>query len=136
MFKIFCFVIALILIAGYFFKSCFSNNDKNVLAVEVSAKNIIYNNGIPVEFSSVFRIYYFNSLIMYQYFYHYDSTINGKSILDEDRRAFFIYHNDSLYGYHFDSNPHKTMPDDMRLSVDSILQKLNNFNYDSFLTQR
>ena len=49
-------------------------------------------------------IYYSGKIRLYKMQYRYDSIAeNGKIILSEKRYHYFIHHQDSVYGYHFDS---------------------------------
>jgi len=95
-------------------------------------KRILYNDS-TIAADNLLKIYYWKDLVMFEYPYRYDSTLNGKVLLSENRKAFFVFQRDSSYGYHYDDAPYHTMPDNERLSVDSVREKHNNSNYDVVL---
>jgi hypothetical protein len=105
----------------------------DIRGFEIISENNIQANGDSVFYlNTFFRVYYYKDFIVYSYPYQFDSTDNGKVILDEQRIAYFILQKDSLYGYHFDTKPYHIMPNDARLPADSMRFRLNNANYDTF----
>jgi hypothetical protein len=114
--------------------SCNTHTEKAVVqAIKMVRQTNVYNGKNPVESGTWSVRYYYQRLIMYQYPYTYDSMVNGKVIKREERNAYFIYHSDSLFGYHYDFNIPAVMPYNVRMPVDSIRLKYNDLNYDSIL---
>lgn len=69
---------------------------------------------------NTFRIYYYDSLIMYRFPYVYDSVVNNKSIKQEFRYRYFIFSITDRYGALIDV----MKPNYKRiLKVDSLLKK-------------
>ena len=64
---------------------------------------LVDNDGTLIENKSSFRVYYYGKLIMYYYPYKFDSSIDGRVIIQNERRQnYFVFHQDSLIGYDYD----------------------------------
>ena len=93
---------------------------------------VVKQDGSIMDIDTYYDVFFSGDLIMYKYVYRYDSSINGRVMLYEDRNNFFVFHKDSLYGYIYDPNPYHIFPD-RRLPVDSVLKK-NSFESTRFDT--
>jgi hypothetical protein len=97
---------------------------KNKIA-KIRRVNLVYHlptvnwdNSIT-DIHNEYDVYYYKDLVMYELPYTFDSTVNGKHILHEQRRFFFIVQKDSVFGYLYNLNHLKPF----RASVDSTLEK-------------
>ena len=88
---------------------------------------------IPVEttkgrymISNDYDVYYSENLTMYRITVQFDSSVNGKSLLTDNRDRYFVFSNDSSFGLTFDDRVERgqqVLP--RRQSVDSIRKKNN-----------
>lgn len=69
-----------------------------------------------------YDVYYYQDIIAYKLNYRFDSLVNGKSVLQENRSFLFIFHKDSLFGHSYYLNSNPLLPNE-RLNVDSVLTK-------------
>lgn len=100
----------------------------------------------PIMGEKFYRVYYFDSIIVYQPFSKFETyedqlvfdsssqkiISNPKLKSEEWQHYYFIFHKDSIYGKKY--QPHKLEKSDMRVKVDSVLTFIQGTNrYDSFL---
>jgi hypothetical protein len=87
--------------------------------------------------STGYDVCYYKDLIMYSNLYKFDSIENGKLLLREKRSRFFVFQNDSSYGYLYYTKPDRSLPKG-RLPADSILKyfTIKSNAYDTFSTLR
>lgn len=109
--------------------SCQSlNSVKKIQGIEVT--------GVTPMGQSSYRSYFNGSLILYQFEYRFDSSVmvmgsNKKQTQSEWRNEYFIFHQDSTYGYNYD--PKNPLNNNLRLKVDSMVNLIKGTNnLDSF----
>jgi hypothetical protein len=94
-----------------------SNNGIRAVTLEHHLPLSVWTDKIPDQEMS-YTVYYFEDMTMYKYNYLFDSVWNGKLMLEEKRHNYFIFQNDSAFGYFFDSL--KGISAFERLEVDSV----------------
>lgn len=62
---------------------------------------VIQENGKLYNHQNEFNVFYHNNVHLYEFTDHFDSSQNGKHILSEKRKLYFIHHADSLFGIMF-----------------------------------
>ncbi len=102
----------------------------------------------PVMGETSYRVFYLDSLVMYQIQYRQDSIVNqlqfdssankitssGRVVSSEWKSRFWVFHSDSSYGLLFDPNSEVDAP---RLKVDFMIRMITGTNrWDSFLYVR
>jgi len=130
--KIIVFVVILILSKGSFHSCNRKLNNHNIRCVNYSTSGpIVFSDGSMVDFKTFFNVYYYEDLVMYQFPYYFDSTYDGKSILNkQERNNFFVYNRDSTWGYNY--NPLNELQNNRRVKVDSMMRQtgLQSSNFD------
>lgn len=98
---------------------------------------IVNWDGSMTVLSDKYDVYYYGDQVMYQFYYNFDSTVNGKLLLKETRKEFFLLHKDSVWGYRFDPNPYHIVPDSIYL-LDSIMKNhsFTSHKYDTLLKMK
>jgi hypothetical protein len=120
------------LLASLIFLACNEQEKRSsIQAIEVTRKSVIHDKMPATLINTSFFVYKKDQLMMYSYFYRFDSIVNNVRIFSEKRKAYFVFHKDSLFGYHYDPNSHKQFQDNVRLPVDSMHLRLNDVNCDS-----
>ena len=80
-----------------------------------------------------YDVYYYRDLLMFKVYYTYDSSLNNRSLLREERTYNLVFHKDSIYGQVFYQIPRfdKTRE---RIVVDSIVRRVRYESdvYDTF----
>ena len=66
---------------------------------------------------NTYDVFYYKDLILYKGNYQFDSVVNGKTMVHEQRSDYFVFHKDSLFGYNYHNKK--------RAPVDSMLQKIS-----------
>lgn len=130
MLKIAISVIIIIVFSNKNFSSCTKKANQNIQGVKVTYSiPIIRPDGVVIENKNFFNIYYFDSLIMYQFRAALDSSRNDSLISIGYRDNYFVISKDSKYGYSYD--PFNDQRDNKLLLTDSMLNKhaLQNFRF-------
>jgi len=130
MFKIAIFIIIIIAFPNKNFFSCTKKINQNIKGVKATYSiPIIRPDGVVIENKNFFNIYYFDSLIMYQFRTAFDSSHNDSLISIGYHDNYFVFSKDSKYGYSYD--PYHDQRDNKLLSTDSMLNKhaLQNFRF-------
>lgn len=98
---------------------------------------VINRDGSTTILSDKYDVYYYGDLMLYGLYYNFDSTVNGKLLLREVRKNFFLLHKDSVWGYRFDPNPYHTFPDG-RYLLDTIMKthSLTSHRFDTLLRMK
>jgi hypothetical protein len=113
---------------------CGTYHSSSIRAVTIIATNRVSYYDTKIAVDNLLNIYYYKDLVMFEYPYRYDSVVNGKILFTENRKAFFVFQKDSSYGYHYDGASYHTMPNNERLSVDSVREKHHSSNYDIIMS--
>src|SRR5215831_14268856 len=82
--------------------------------------------------SNAYDIFYYDNLTMYKFEYRFDSLVNGKLLLQESRPNFFVFSNDSVFGYSY--YPHSDSKSiEGRIAVDTMFKRnaYEPFKFDS-----
>jgi hypothetical protein len=83
---------------------------------------LVNNDGSIYEINDKYEVYYLDDVFIYNFYYQFDSAVNGKNLVHESRANIFIYQKDSLWGQLY--YPRKNFSNSgRRVSVDSILSK-------------
>src|SRR5690242_18460329 len=85
---------------------------------EMRAVHVKIQNDSLASFNKEYTVYYTKDSTVYELDYTYDSIVDGRSLLTESRKRFFVFHRDSLFGRLYYPN---RKPDQQRYKVDSIL---------------
>ena len=110
-----------------------NNNSKDIKGYQVvKLTPIINNDGSIYEIKNKYEVFYFENLFIYQFFYQFDSTVNGQNLIHEWRNYFFIYHMDSSWGQLYFPRENISNTGE-RVPVDSMLAK-NLFENSKFTT--
>lgn len=107
--------------------SCSGNgNDITGISVVYHIPIVNYDSSI-VNKESSYEKFLFHDLMMYRYYYSFDSSENGKLILNEKRYYYFVFHKDSAMGRVYSPNPGYALSGDL-FPVDSIVKKNRIYN--------
>ena len=103
----------------------------------IKSVHIIYNlplinlDSSVVNYDNSYDVFYYKDLIMYKFFYQFDSIVNGKQMLQTKRYKYFVFQKDSLFGYNYDPYSNQAKQKN-RLAIDSIKKNtFENYSYDS-----
>src|ERR1043165_6485013 len=92
------------------FSSCDSNKDDvSIRGVKLLYHVSILNGDSILNFDTSYDVYYAGDLVIYKFFYVFDSSVNGNSLKRENRDFLFIFQEDSLFGYLYDPNPNRRL---------------------------
>jgi hypothetical protein len=119
------------------FNSCLNKDPvQQIHAIRVSYNLPLGNwDGVSQDKNTYFDVFYYDdSILMYRFFYNYDSAVNGKLLKSEKRNDLFIFHKDSLFGYAYHPFSSGIIPRE-KLRVDSIKKKysLESTRFDTLL---
>ena len=81
---------------------------------------LINVDGSLTEKKSLYEVFYVRDLLIYNFFYTFDSSVNNESVFTESRNYYFVFHKDSLSGYIYYPYFHTHFSEN-RLPVDSML---------------
>jgi hypothetical protein len=118
---------------------CFIQKDNNQRYSDLQGISVFYSIPIVNWNASItnkelsYNVYYYKDLIMYENTYKFDSTESGVAILNEDRKRYFLFHKDSLFGrLYYPDDPH-SLPTGRRSIYDTLYPyRLEGLTYDSF----
>lgn len=135
MYNIFCYIFTMFIlfIANINFCTNQKNieNNKTLAAINVSYIMPIVNwDGSVTQTKKSYEAYFYEHLIMYKFYYNFDSTDTEKLLLREKRHYYFIFHKDSIFGYNYYIYPQHGFPNG-KLLIDSVL-KTNTFKDNKF----
>ena len=118
------FPITIILFLASFQLLCSNQPKQSVRAIHVGYKApLALPDGSIQIASSFYAVFYFNDLTAYKIQYTFDSSWTGKSVLNEERFNFFVFNNDSAFGYYY--RPQSVTGYNNRLRVDSVKRKIS-----------
>ena len=87
----------------------------------VSHLPLVNRDGSVWNHTSFYYVFYYDDIVMYKFNYGFDSTVNGKRLVQEVRNKFFVFQKDSLFGYTYYPAPNHPLGTD-RLLVEPALQ--------------
>jgi hypothetical protein len=136
MYKIAICLIATISFSYNTFKFCtIKSADKKIRAI-----HLIYNlptvnwDSSIINMNNTYDVFYYKDYIMYRFPYLFDSTVEGKLVLQEERPNYFVFHRDSISGYNYYPRPDPAVHEG-KLPVDSVLKyTFQSTAYDSFFS--
>lgn len=115
----------------FLFPACTKTKEDRVRQLEITAhiQYFIRDETIHTNHKT-FHIYYSEDLTLYKFGYRFDSGQNGKSVMEEYRRFYFVFGKNQPYGMLFDPN---RAARNGSFRVDSMLAKnaLGNFSWDT-----
>jgi hypothetical protein len=76
------------------------------------------NKLMSYDTSSV-QMYFYKNLVLYELSYRFDSIVNNKTLISEDRTHYFVYEKGKTFGFDYDE--HKSIYK-KRISLDSIFK--------------
>jgi len=127
----YCFIISLYLQACV--HKSLNKSETNLTGFSLTYNMPVVNiDGSITEIKSKSDIYYYGNIRSYRLYYQFDSSVDGRNLLREERSRFFIFHKDSLWGRSYENNQQQTRFKE-REFVDSILKR-NIFESDKFDT--
>ncbi|HEX6847440.1 MAG TPA: hypothetical protein VF144_10690 [Chitinophagaceae bacterium] len=85
-----------------------------------------------------YNVYYYNDLIMYEFFYEFDSLVDNRTALQEIRRFFFVFQKDSSYGHKYFPNSNVNLDHNKRVKIDTELlsHKFESNIYDTLINYK
>src|SRR6059058_204471 len=117
------FIVFGIIFCGF---RCFIQKDNNQRYSDLQGISVFYSIPIVNWNASItnkelsYNVYYYKDLIMYENTYKFDSTESGVAILNEDRKRYFLFHKDSLFGrLYYPDDPH-ALPTGRRSIYDTL----------------
>jgi hypothetical protein len=109
----------IILILPLVYGCTFFIKERNIKGIKISQVfPYMSNEGKLINYDTPsVKIYYYKNYTLYHLVYHFDSSVNSKLLLSEDRYHNVVYMNGEDYAYDYDEHKY---PYKRKVSIDSI----------------